>query len=283
MWILYSLGAAFFSGLTSILCKVSVNEMDSEVSTTIRTIVILFISFMVVVLNKSFYLIENLDFKQVIFLILSGVSTSLLWLCYFKALQLGNVSMVTPIDKTSIVLTLILSIVFLNEKITFIKVVSMMLILFGTFLTINREKKNNKDNFWILYALLTALFTSITTIISKIGLINIDSNLATFIRTIVIFISMVSVIFFKRKFYCFKNLNKNSLKYIVLSGVSTTFSWLCYFKALQDNEASVVFTIEKMSLVVSIFLSHFFLKENISKEMMYGIIVIIVGTCILLF
>ncbi len=283
MWILYALGAAFFSGLTSVLCKAGVDDVDSEVSTTIRTIVILFISFIVTFYNGSEGSIENLITKQIIFLILSGISTSLLWLCYFKALQLGNVSKVTPIDKTSIVLTLILSMIFLGEKITFVKVISMILILFGTFLTINKVQKDEKSNSWILYAVLTAIFTSTTTIISKIGLKNVDSSLATFIRTIVVFVIMIFVLLFKKKFKYFKVLDKNNLKYIVLSGFSTSLSWLCYFKALQDNEASVVFTIEKMSLVVAITLSYFFLKEKISKKSLIGIIVITIGTGILLF
>ena len=283
MWILYALGAAFFSGLTSVLCKAGVDDVDSEVSTTIRTLVILFISFIVTFYNESVGSIENLNIKQIIFLILSGISTSLLWICYFKALQLGNVSKVTPIDKTSIVLTLILSMIFLGEKITFIKVISMILILFGTFLTINKVQKDEKSNSWILYAVLTAIFTSITTIISKIGLKNIDSSLATFIRTIVVLGIMIFVLLFKKKFIYFKYLNKNNLKYIVLSGVSTSLSWLCYFKALQDNEASVVFTIEKMSLVVAITLSYFFLKEKISTKSLIGIIIITIGTGILLF
>ena len=283
MWILYALGAAFFSGLTSVLCKAGVDDVDSEVSTTIRTIVILFISFIVTFYNGSVGSIENLNTKQIIFLILSGISTSLLWLCYFKALQLGNVSKVTPIDKTSIILTLILSMFFLGEKITFIKVISMILILFGTFLTINKVQKDEKSNSWILYAVLTAIFTSTTTIISKIGLKNVDSSLATFIRTIVVLVIMIFVLLFKKKFKYFKDLNKNNLKYIVLSGVSTSLSWLCYFKALQDNEASVVFTIEKMSLVVAITLSYFFLKEKISKKSLIGIIIITIGTGILLF
>lgn len=283
MWILYSLGSAFFSGLTSVLCKAGVNDVDSEVSTTIRTIVILFISFIVIFYNKSLSSIGDLNSKQILFLILSGVSTSLLWLCYFKALQLGNVSKVTPIDKTSIVLTLILSMIFLGEKITFIKIISMILILFGTFLTINKIQKDDKNNLWIIYALLTALFTSTTTIISKIGLKNVESSLATFIRTIVVLIIMILVLLFKKKLKCFKDLNKNNFKYIILSGVSTSFSWLCYFKALQDNEASVVFTIEKMSLVVAITLSYFFLKEKISKKSLIGIVIIMIGTGILLF
>ena len=283
MWILYALGAAFFSGLTSVLCKAGVDDVDSEVSTTIRTLVILFISFIVTFYNESVGSIENLNIKQIIFLILSGISTSLLWICYFKALQLGNVSKVTPIDKTSIVLTLILSMIFLGEKITFIKVISMILILFGTFLTINKVQKDENSNSWILYAVLTAIFTSLTTIISKIGLKNVDSSLATFIRTIVVLVIMIFVLLFKKKFIYFKDLNKNNLKYIVLSGVSTSLSWLCYFKALQDNEASVVFTIEKMSLVVAITLSYFFLKEKISKKSLIGIIIITIGTGILLF
>ncbi len=283
MWILYALCASFFSGLASVLCKAGVDNVEGEISTIIRTIIILFISFIVTFYNGSVCSVVNLNKNQILFLVLSGISTSLLWLSYFKALQLGNVSKVAPIDKTSIVLTMFFSMFFLDEKITIIKIISIILILFGSFLTINKIQKDNENNSWILYAVLTAIFASTTTIISKIGLINVDSSLATFIRTLVVLIFIIFVLIFKKKLKYFKDINRNNFKYIVLSGISTSFSWLCYFKALQDNEASIVFTIEKMSLVVVIVLSYYFLNEKISKKSLIGIIIITIGTGILLF
>lgn len=285
MWIIYALVSAIFSGLTSVLASYSskLNKVDSILITTIRTFIILVLSFITTLIYKTFNEIYNLDIKTIIFLILSGISTTLLWIFYFKALDTGDVSKVTPIDKTSIVITLILSMIFLHEKITIIKVISIIFILVGTLLTVNKKTTNEKDNKWILYSILTAIFTSTTTIISKIGLNDIDSVLATFIRTVIVFIILMFIVIIKKKYVYLKDISKKSLRYVIYSGITNTLSWLFYFASLKDGETSIVFTIEKLSIVVTILLSVIFLKEKLNRKQIIGIIIIVIATSLLMF
>lgn len=285
MWIIYALVSAIFSGLTSVLASYSskLNKVDSILITTIRTFIILVLSFIATLIYKTFNEIYNLDIKTIIFLILSGISTTLLWIFYFKALDTGDVSKVTPIDKTSIVITLILSMIFLHEKITIIKVISIIFILVGTLLTVNKKTTNEKDNKWILYSILTAIFTSTTTIISKIGLNDIDSVLATFIRTVIVFIILIFIVIIKKKYVYLKDISKKSLRYVIYSGITNTLSWLFYFASLKDGETSIVFTIEKLSIIVTILLSVIFLKEKLNRKQIIGIIIIVIATSLLMF
>ena len=285
MWIIYALVSSIFSGLTSILASYSskLNKVDSILITTTRTFIILIISFISTIFFGKLSQITTLSLKTIIFLILSGVSTTLLWIFYFKALDTGDVSKVTPIDKTSIVLTLILSMIFLHEKITIIKIISIKLILIGTLLTVNKKTTNEKDNKWILYSVLTAIFTSTTTIISKIGLNNIDSVLATFIRTVIVFIILMFIVIFKKKYVYLKDISKKSMKYVIYSGITNTLSWLFYFASLKYGETSIVFTIEKLSIVVTILLSVIFLKEKLNRKQIIGIIIIVIATSLLMF
>lgn len=281
MYIIYALLAALFSGLTSVFAKSGINSKNSLISTYVRTLVITLFLFIVVTLRNDFNDLYLLDKKTIIFLVLSGISNTLLWICYFKALDLGTVSKVTPIDKTSIILTLILSSIFLHEKITIIKVLSIIFILTGTLLTIKREDKDSKDNKWILYAFLTAIFTSTTTVISKIGIENTNTCLTTFLRTIIVLILLTIINLFKNKFKDIKNLDKRNYMFIILSGISTSLSWLFYFTSLSLGEVSIVFPIEKLSLVVSIVTSTIFLKEKLNKKQILGIIIIVIGTSLL--
>ena len=285
MWIIYALVSAIFSGLTSVLASYSskLNKVDSILITTIRTFIILVLSFITTIIYKTFNEIYNLDIKTIIFLILSGISTTLLWIFYFKALDTGDVSKVTPIDKTSIVITLILSMIFLHEKITIIKVISIIFILIGTLLTVNKKTTNEKDNKWILYSILTAIFTSTPTIISKIGLNDIDSVLATFIRTVIVFIILMFIVIIKKKYVYLKDISKKSLRYVIYSGITNTLSWLFYFASLKDGETSIVFTIEKLSIIVTILLSVIFLKEKLNRKQIIGIIIIVIATSLLMF
>lgn len=283
MYIIYALLASVFSGLTSVFAKTGIKNTDSILATFLRTIVIYLFILLIVIFKENINDIFLLDKKTLLFLILSGISNTLLWICYFKALDLGTVSKVTPVDKTSIVLTLILSSLFLNEKITTIKIISITLILLGTFLTIKKESKDSKENRWILYAILTAVFTSTTTVLSKIGIENTNTTLITFLRTIVVLIILTTITLFKKKYKYIKDIKSRSWLFIILSGLSTSLSWLFYFKALALGEASIVFPIEKLSLVVSILISIIFLKEKVSKKQITGIIIIVIGTSLLFF
>lgn len=278
MWILYSFLAAIFSGLTTIFAKKGVKNIDSLLSTSIRTAIILIISFLIVIIFNSF---EKINIKTFIFLILSGISTTLLWINYFKALDYGNVNEVTPVDKTSIVITLVLSSIFLNEKITILKIISCILIIVGTFLMVNKsEHSNNKE--WLLYAILTAIFTSVSAIISKIGLRDINPSLGNFYRTIIVFILIWFYVIIKKKQKDIITIKGQTWTYLIISGFTTSLSWLFYFYALKNGEASMVFPIEKLSVVVSIGLSYVILKEKMTKKSIIGLILIIIGTLILL-
>lgn len=280
MWIIFAVLAAIFSGLTTVFAKVGVAKANSTLVTGLRTIVILIFSIIVFIfLGDGF---KNLNLKTIFFIVLSGITTALLWICYFKALSLADVSMVTPIDKLSIVVTLILSFFFLKEKITIIKIVSMIFMISGTFLMVNRKEKNGEGN-WLIYALLTALFTSLATILGKIGIKDINPNLGTMLRTIIILIIIWGVIFVKKEYKDIKNINKKNILFIILSGISTGLSWLFYFMALKEGEASIVFPIEKLSAAVAILISVIFLKEKLDKKGKLGFCLIIAGTLLLIF
>ena len=285
MWILYALGSAFFAGVTSILAKIGVKDVDSHVATAIRTIIVLIFSWIMVFIIGSQSTIVNIDGKTFLFLILSGLSTGGSWLCYFKALQLGDVNKVVPIDKSSTILTMILAFIFLNEKITINMVIGMIGIAIGTYLMIQKKEKAEKivkGKAWLIYALLSALFASLTSILGKVGIENVESNLGTAIRTIVVLVMAWIIVFATKKQRDIKKIDKRSLIFLILSGVATGASWLCYYKALQDGLASIVVPIDKLSILVTVLFAYIFLKEKLSKKSLLGLILIIVGTLLLL-
>ena len=285
MWLIYAFGSAFFAGITSILAKVGIKEVDSHVATAIRTIIVLIFSWIMVFLIGSQSTIVNIDGKTFLFLILSGLSTGGSWLCYFKALQLGDVNKVVPIDKSSTILTMILAFIFLNEKITINMVIGIIGIAIGTYLMIQKKEeveKVVKGKAWLIYALLSALFASLTSILGKVGIENIESNLGTAIRTIVVLIMSWIIVFATKKQGDVKKIDKRSLIFLILSGIATGASWLCYYKALQDGLASIVVPIDKLSILVTVLFAYIFLKEKLSKKSLLGLILIVVGTLLLL-
>ena len=284
MWILYAFGSAFFAGITAILAKIGIKNTDSNLATAIRTIVILLFSWLMVFIVGSFNTITELSNKTIVFLILSGLATGLSWLCYFKALQLGNVNKVTPVDKSSTILTMILAMIFLGEKITVLKVICILLIGIGTYLMIEKKEdtKQAKDNKWLYFALGAAFFASLTSNLGKVGIEGVESNLGTAIRTIVVLVMAWIVVFVTKKQGEIKNIDKKSWIFLILSGLTTGLSWLCYYKALQDGEASVVVPIDKLSILVTIAFSYFILKEKLNKKTIFGLILIVTGTLLLL-
>ena len=285
MWLIYAFGSAFFAGITSILAKVGIKDVDSHLATAIRTIIVLIFSWIMVFLIGSQSTIVNIDGKTFLFLILSGLSTGGSWLCYFKALQLGDVNKVVPIDKSSTILTMILAFIFLNEKITINMVIGMIGIAIGTYLMIQKKEeveKVVKGKAWLIYALLSALFASLTSILGKVGIENIESNLGTAIRTIVVLIMSWIIVFATKKQGDVKKIDKRSLIFLILSGIATGASWLCYYKALQDGLASIVVPIDKLSILVTVLFAYIFLKEKLSKKSLLGLILIVVGTLLLL-
>lgn len=285
MWILYAFGSTLFAGATSILAKIGIEDVDSHVATALRTIVVLIFSWLMVFIVGSQSQLVDISIKSYIFLILSGMATGASWLCYFKSLQLGDVNKVVPIDKSSTILTMVLAFIFLKEDITVPMVIGMIAIGLGTYLMIQKkeeEQKEVKNKAWLIYAVLSAVCASLTSILAKIGIENVESNLGTAIRTIVVLMMAWLIVFLQKKHGQVKKISKKSLLFIGLSGIATGASWLCYYKALHDGLASIVVPIDKLSILVTVAFAYIFLKEKLSKKSAAGLILITVGTLSLL-
>ena len=287
MWILFAFGSAVFAGLTAILAKCGIRKTDSDAATAIRTIVVLIFSWIMVMITGSIGTIGSLSSKTWIFLVLSGIATGVSWLCYFKALQLGDVNKVVPIDKSSTILTIILAFIFLGEPITLVKGIAVVLIGVGTFMMIQtketaHESEKPKGCSWLIYALLSTVFASLTAILGKVGIEGVESNLGTAIRTCVVLVMAWVVVFVKGKQHTIREIPKNELGFICLSGLATGGSWLCYYRALHDGMASVVVPIDKLSILVSIAFSYIVFRERLTKKAVVGLCLNVAGTLIML-
>ena len=287
MWILFAFGSAVFAGLTSILAKCGIRKTDSDAATAIRTIVVLIFSWIMVLITGSIGTIGSLNSKTWMFLILSGIATGASWLCYYKALQLGDVNKVVPIDKSSTILTILLAFIFLGEPITLVKGIAVVLIGVGTFMMIQKketvyEPEKPKGRSWLIYALLSTVFASLTAILGKVGIEGVESNLGTAIRTCIVLVMAWVVVFVKGKQHTIREIPKNELGFICLSGLATGGSWLCYYRALHDGMASVVVPIDKLSILVSIAFSYIVFRERLTKKAVVGLCLNVAGTLIML-
>ena len=284
MWLLFAFGSALFAGLTAILAKCGIRNTDSNVATALRTGVVLVFSWLMVLVVGAQSEIRDISAKVLIFLILSGLSTGMSWLCYFKALQIGDINKVTPIDKSSTVITMLLAFIFLREEITGLKFVSMILIGIGTYLMIQKKETQEKaeDKKWLLYAVGSAVFASLTSILGKIGIQDVNSNLGTAIRTAVVLVMAWIVVFVTGKQDTVKNIDRKSWLFLILSGFATGGSWLCYYRALQTGPASVVVPIDKLSILVTIAFSYIVFHEKLSLKSGAGLLLIVIGTLALL-
>lgn len=284
MWILFAVGSAFFAGITSVLAKCGIRQTDSDIATAIRTVVVLFFSWVMVAVVGSAHQITEISWQTWMFLILSGAATGASWLCYFRALQLENVNKIVPIDKSSTVLTILLALLFLGEQITWMKCIAIVLIGFGTVLMIERKPgtakaENGKKG--IIYAVLSAFFASLTSILGKLGISGVESNLGTAIRTCVVLIMAWLIVGIKGKQREIKSVPKSEIGFICLSGLATGGSWLCYYRALQDGLASVVVPIDKLSILISIGFSRIVLKERLEGKALMGLTMIVIGTLLM--
>lgn len=284
MWILFAFGSALFAGLTSILAKCGIKKTDSTVATAIRTIVVLLFSWLMVFVVGSQGTISEITGKTLLFLVLSGLATGASWLCYFKALQLGDVNKVVPIDKSSTVLTILMAAIFLSEGISLTRGVGVVLIAIGTFLMIEKKQSSGatQSAAWLWYALGSAVFASLTAILGKIGISGVESNLGTAIRTAVVLLMSWAMVFVTGKQGELKLIPKNELGFICVSGLATGGSWLCYYKALQDGPASVVVPIDKLSILVTVLFSYLVLHERLTKKSALGLAGIVAGTLLML-
>lgn len=283
MWIAFAFASAFFAGITSILAKIGIKNTDSTAATAVRTIIILIFSWLMVFITGAFGGIYDISGKTLLFLILSGLATGGSWLCYFKALQIGDVNKVTPIDKSSTILTMLLAFIILGEELNLLKIICILLIGSGTYLMIVKKESDKEvtGKGWLFYAVLSAVFASLTSILGKIGISEIDSNLGTAIRTIVVLIMAWVMVFVTKKQSEIKTIDKKSMVFICLSGLTTGLSWLCYYKALQDGQASVVVPIDKLSILVTVAFSYIVLKERLTKKSLAGLAMITAGTLLL--
>lgn len=284
MWVLFAFLSAIFAGMTSILAKCGIKKTDSNVATFIRTLVVLPLSLLMALIVNPNFSLGAVSSKTLVFLVLSGLSTGASWLCYFRALSKGDINKVVPIDKSSTVLTIILAVIFLGEKVTVYKTLGVVFIAIGTLLMIEKKdtEKKSEGEGWLIYALLSAFFASLTTILGKIGIEGVESNLGTAIRTAVVIVMSFIMVAFTGKTGEIKRIDKKELGFILLSGLSTGASWLCYYKALQDGEAGIVVPIDKLSILVTIAFSYIVFKERLSKKAMLGLVMIVFGTLVLL-
>ena len=287
MWLLFALGSALFAGLTSILAKIGIKNTDSNLATALRTVIVLLFSWLMVFVVGSQRTIGLISTRNLVFLILSGAATGASWLCYFKALQLGDVNKVAPIDKSSTILTILLAFLFLRETPTLWMGVGVVLLAVGTYLMIQRQETKTPEGkgskSWLFYAILSAIFAALTSILGKVGIQGIESNLGTAIRTIVVLVMAWIIVLFQKKLPLVKEIDKKSWIFILFSGLATGLSWLCYYRALQEGRASLVVPIDKLSIVVTIVFSRIVLKERLSRKGMIGLLLVVTGTMALLF
>ena len=281
MWLVMAILSAVFAGITSILAKCGIKKTDSDVATALRTVVVLAFSWLMVFVVGSAGTIGNIGTKSLVFLILSGIATGASWLCYFKALSAGNINKVVPIDKSSTILTVILAIILFGETNHLaVKLICTAVLAVGVFLMIEKKADTEKETrkVWLPYAVASAVFAALTSILGKMGIENVESNLGTAIRTAVVLVMAWVIVFIKGKQTKIKEIDKKELFFIALSGIATGGSWLCYYYAIQKGVVSVVVPIDKLSIVVSIVFSYFVFKEKLTKKALLGLLLMVLAT-----
>lgn len=289
MSIILALLAALFASFTAILAKIGIEDVDSNLATAVRTVVVVIMAYLMVVITWQTDNIMTVSARSLIFLILSGLTTGLSWLAFFKAIQIGDVSKVVPIDKSSVLLTILLSFIILREPATMPVVAGGIIISIGTFVLIGKKEKKNTERkkvfnmkSYLFLAIMSAVFAALTNILAKIGIEDVDSNVATFIRTVVIIIFAWGIVFFQGTVKELKNISRKSYIFLILSGAATGFSWLCYFAALAIGKVSIVNPIDKFSVVLTMILSFIILKEKPTRSTVAGAVLITIGTGLLI-
>lgn len=284
MWLIFAIGSAFFAGITAILAKCGIKQTDSTVATAVRTIVVLLMSIMMVLIAGSAGTITQVSGKTWLFLVLSGLATGGSWLCYFKALQIGNVNKVVPVDKSSTVLAMLLALIFLHEEISLTKCIGIVAVSAGIFLMIEKKQVSEERHGagWLPFAVMSAVFAALTSILGKIGIDGVESNLGTSIRTAVVLVMAWLMVIVTRKTHEVRKISPKELLFICLSGLATGASWLCYYKALQDGPASVVVPVDKLSILVTVLFSWVVFHEKLSVRSLIGLVVLTAGTLIML-
>ena len=286
LWIIAAILSAVFAGLTSILAKCGIKKTDSDLATAIRTVVVLIFSWIMVFVVGSQSTITEIKPISLLFLVLSGLATGASWICYFKALSMGNINKVVPIDKSSTILTVLLAIICFGETSNLlVKLIATAILGIGIFLMIEKKKSEQQaeGRAWMIYAILAALFAALTSILAKVGITGVESNLGTAIRTAVVLLMAWVIVFTRGKHKGLKTLDKKELLFISLSGIATGASWLCYYYAIGEGLVSVVVPIDKLSIVVTVAFSYIVFKEKLSKKAFLGLALMVVGTLLMAF
>ena len=281
MWLIAAILSAVFAGLTAILAKCGIKKTDSDVATAIRTVVVLIFAWVMVFVVGSAKEITSIETKPLIFLLLSGLATGASWICYFKALSMGDVNKVVPIDKSSTILSVLLAIICFGETEQLaVKLIGTAILAVGIFMMVEKKQSERKEEsrVWMLYAVLSALFAALTSILAKIGISGVESNLGTAIRTGVVLLMAWIIVFAKGKQQQIRTLDKKELVFISLSGIATGASWLFYYYAIQNGIVSVVVPIDKLSIVFTVAFSFFVFKEKLSRKAFAGLALMVVGT-----
>ena len=285
-WIFTAILSAFFAGLTSILAKCGIKKTDSDLATALRTIVVLIFSWIMVFIVGSQETITDIKFSSLLFLVLSGLATGASWICYFKALSMGDINKVVPIDKSSTILTVLLAIICFGETSNLIiKLIATIILALGIFLMVEKKTVNNKtqNRSWMIYAIFSAVFAALTSILAKVGITDVESNLGTAIRTGVVLVMAWMIVFIRGKHKTLKNINHKELLFIILSGIATGASWLFYYYSIANGIVSVVVPIDKLSIVFTVSFSYVVFKEKLSQKAFLGLIFMITATLIMAF
>lgn len=281
MWLIAAILSAFFAGVTSILAKCGIKKTDSDVATALRTVVVLLFSWAMVFIVGSAGTLTEIDTRSLLFLILSGLATGASWICYFKALSMGDANKVVPIDKSSTILTVLLAIAFFGETERLaVKLVCTAVLAVGIFLMVEKKQTDasRKNPKWMIYAVFSALFAALTSILAKIGISGVESNLGTALRTGVVLLFSWGIVLARGKTAQLKTLDRKELLFIALSGLATGASWLCYYYAIQNGEVSVVVPIDKLSILVTIAFSYAVFREKLSKKAALGLVLMTAAT-----
>ncbi len=285
MWLIYAFGSAFFAGITAILAKCGIRRTDSTVATAVRTCVVLVFSWAMVLLTGTGGQLFHLQGRTLLFLLLSGLATGASWLCYFKALQLGDINKVVPIDKSSTVLTILLGWLLLREPVSPAKALGALLLAVGTLWMIDKRdpaRTEPEHRLWLPYAVGSAVFASLTAILGKVGIAGVDSNFGTAVRTCVVLVMAWVMVFVTGKSSQVRQIPRGELGVLCLSGLATGGSWLCYYRALQQGPASVVVPIDKLSILVTVVFSRLVFGEKLSPRAAVGLTLVVAGTLVLL-
>lgn len=278
MWILFAVGSAFFAGATSVLAKAGIKSVSSDFATAFRTGVVLIFSWLMVFVVGCQNAVSTITPRALVFLALSGAATGLSWLCYFKALSIGNLSKVVAVDKSSTFLTILLALIFFREPFHWLTGLGIAVMIAGTALMLEKGDAKKGERGWLFYAAGSAVFASLQSILGKVGVQDMDSTLATALRTVVVLIFAWAIVLGKKEGGDWKKMTRRDAVLLVLSGITTGASWLCYYRALQTGRASVVVPIDKCSILFAVALSAIFLKEKQIRRSLLALALVVAGT-----